>query len=71
MASLKSRDRNRFRLDELIRKGLSAPTIREVIADPHARYFGAEVSEAHSFQVMTRGEGPPWRGDYSSQYGRV
>jgi uncharacterized protein YbjT (DUF2867 family) len=35
-----------FRLDELIRQGLSARNDpREVIADPHARYFGAEVSE--------------------------
>ncbi len=36
----------RFRLDELIRKGLSARNDpREVVADPHARYFGAELSE--------------------------
>jgi uncharacterized protein YbjT (DUF2867 family) len=35
-----------FRLDELIRQGLSAANDpREVIADPHARYFGAELSE--------------------------
>ena len=35
-----------FRLDELIRQGLSARNDpREVIADPHARYFGAELSE--------------------------
>ena len=35
-----------FRLDELIRRGLSARNDpREVIADPHARYFGAELSE--------------------------
>jgi hypothetical protein len=35
-----------FRLDELIRRGLSARSDpREVIADPHARYFGAELSE--------------------------
>jgi len=35
-----------FRFDELIRqqlRGLNDP--REVIADPHARYFGAEMSE--------------------------
>ena len=35
-----------FRFDELIRQrlsGLNDP--REVIADPHARYFGAEMSE--------------------------
>jgi uncharacterized protein YbjT (DUF2867 family) len=35
-----------FRLDELIRKSLSAnKDPREVIADPHARYFGIEVGE--------------------------
>ncbi len=35
-----------FRFDDLIRKGLSARNDpREVIADPHARYFGAELSE--------------------------
>ena len=36
----------RFLLDELVRRGLSARNDpREVIADPHARYFGAELSE--------------------------
>jgi uncharacterized protein YbjT (DUF2867 family) len=35
-----------FRLDELIRQGLSERgDPREVIADPHARYFGAELDE--------------------------
>jgi uncharacterized protein YbjT (DUF2867 family) len=35
-----------FRLDELIRRSLGARNDpREVIADPHARYFGAELSE--------------------------
>jgi uncharacterized protein YbjT (DUF2867 family) len=35
-----------FRLDELIRRGLSAwNDPREVIADPHARYFGIELGE--------------------------
>jgi uncharacterized protein YbjT (DUF2867 family) len=35
-----------LRLDQLIRRGLSARNDpREVIADPHARYFGAELSE--------------------------
>jgi uncharacterized protein YbjT (DUF2867 family) len=35
-----------FRLDELIRRGLSARNDpREVIAEPHARYFGAELGE--------------------------
>ena len=35
-----------FRFDELIRKGLSARNDpREVIADPHAPYFGTELSE--------------------------
>ncbi len=36
----------RFRLDELIRRGLAArQDPRQVIADPHARYYGVEVSE--------------------------
>ena len=35
-----------FRFDECISRGLSArKDPREVIADPHARYFGAELSE--------------------------
>jgi len=35
-----------FRFDEFIRQGLSArKDPREVIADPHARYFGTELSE--------------------------
>jgi uncharacterized protein YbjT (DUF2867 family) len=37
----------RFRLDEFIRRGLAArKDPREVIADPHARYYGVEVSES-------------------------
>jgi hypothetical protein len=36
----------RFRLDELIRQDLSARNDpRHVVADPHARYFGAQLSE--------------------------
>jgi uncharacterized protein YbjT (DUF2867 family) len=35
-----------FRFDDLVRKTLSAlEDPREVIADPHARYYGAELSE--------------------------
>src|SRR5215510_4795333 len=35
-----------FRFDELIREGLRARNdLREVVADPHARYFGAELGE--------------------------
>src|SRR5437667_6260134 len=35
-----------FRLDELVRRGLAArKDPREVVADPHARYYGAELSE--------------------------
>jgi uncharacterized protein YbjT (DUF2867 family) len=35
-----------FRFDELIRQGLGARNDpREVIVDPHARYFGAELGE--------------------------
>ena len=36
----------KFRLDELVRRGLAAwNDPREVVADPHARYYGIEVSE--------------------------
>jgi uncharacterized protein YbjT (DUF2867 family) len=36
----------KFRLDELIRQSLAAlRDAREVVVDPHARYFGVEVSE--------------------------
>ena len=35
-----------FRFDELIREGLRARNdTREVVVDPHARYFGAELGE--------------------------
>ena len=35
-----------FRLDELVRRGLAAmKDPREVVADPHARYYGIEVKE--------------------------
>src|SRR5262245_9526062 len=35
-----------FRFDDLIRQGLAAyHDAREVVADPHARYFGAELDE--------------------------
>ena len=35
-----------FRLDELVRRGLAArKDPREVVTDPHARYYGIEVSE--------------------------
>jgi uncharacterized protein YbjT (DUF2867 family) len=36
----------KFRLDELIRRGLAAlEDPREVVTDPHARYYGIELSE--------------------------
>jgi uncharacterized protein YbjT (DUF2867 family) len=36
----------KFRLDELVRRGLAAwEDPREVVADPRARYYGIEVSE--------------------------
>ena len=36
----------RFRFDELIRLGLGARSDpREIVTDPHARYFGAELGE--------------------------
>ena len=35
-----------FRCDDLIRQGLAAQNDpRQVVADPHARYFGAELEE--------------------------
>ena len=45
----------KFRLDELVRRGLAARNDpREVVADPHARYYGVELSErGHSFPAMT------------------
>jgi len=37
----------RFRLDEFIRRGLAASKDpREVVTDPHARYYGLEMSES-------------------------
>ena len=36
----------KFRLDELVRRGLAARNDpHEVVADPHARYYGVELSE--------------------------
>lgn len=36
----------KFRLDELVRRGLAAHNDpREVVADPHARYYGIEINE--------------------------
>jgi uncharacterized protein YbjT (DUF2867 family) len=36
----------KFRLDELVRQGLATrKDPREVVADPHARYYGLELSE--------------------------
>jgi uncharacterized protein YbjT (DUF2867 family) len=36
----------KFRLDELVRQSLAAhKDPREVVADPHARYYGVELSE--------------------------
>jgi uncharacterized protein YbjT (DUF2867 family) len=36
----------KFRLDELVRRGLAARNDpRDVVADPHARYYGLELSE--------------------------
>jgi uncharacterized protein YbjT (DUF2867 family) len=36
----------KFQLDELVRQGLAAgKDPREVVADPHARYYGLELSE--------------------------
>ena len=36
----------KFRLDELVRKGLAAGNDpREVVTDPHGRYYGLEISE--------------------------
>jgi hypothetical protein len=35
-----------FRLDELVRRDLAAfQDSREVISDPHGRYYGIQVSE--------------------------
>jgi uncharacterized protein YbjT (DUF2867 family) len=45
----------RFRLDELIRRSLmERDDPREVITDPHARYFGAELTE----RTLVPGDNP-------------
>lgn len=50
-----------FRFDELIRQGLAARNDpREVVADPHARYFGAELGERSLI---------PWGRRDSAKYG--
>jgi uncharacterized protein YbjT (DUF2867 family) len=44
----------RLRFDEFIRRGLGARNDpREIVADPHARYFGAELSE----RTLVAGDG--------------
>ena len=46
MAPLKLGGPEKFRLDELVRRGLAAwKDPREVVADPQARYYGIELSE--------------------------
>jgi uncharacterized protein YbjT (DUF2867 family) len=45
----------RVRLDELVRRFLSAnQDARQVVADVHARYFGAELND----QSLTPGDNP-------------
>jgi hypothetical protein len=47
MAQLNVGGPEKFRLDELIRRGLAAlKDPREVVTDPHARYYGIELSES-------------------------
>lgn len=47
---------DKFRFDEFISRGLSArKDPREVIADPHARYFGTELSES---SLVPTGDAP-------------
>jgi uncharacterized protein YbjT (DUF2867 family)/quercetin dioxygenase-like cupin family protein len=47
---------DQFRLDDLIRRDLAARNDpREVISDPHARYFGGELSE----RTLVPGDGAP------------
>jgi uncharacterized protein YbjT (DUF2867 family) len=46
----------KFRLDELVRQGLAAhKDPRVVVADPHARYYGIELSE----RTLLPGDGAP------------
>ena len=65
-----------FRLDELVRQGLSARLDpREVVADPQARYFGGMPSE----RTLVPGDGPrlgeirfqEWLGQPMTVAGRV
>ena len=58
----------RFRLDEFIRRGLSARNDpREVIADPDARYFGAELDERTLVPGATRASARPAFEDWLRQ----
>jgi uncharacterized protein YbjT (DUF2867 family) len=57
-----------FRFDELIRQRLSALNDpREVIADPKARYFGAEMSESSLVPIVEAQLGETRFGDWLKQ----
>jgi uncharacterized protein YbjT (DUF2867 family) len=57
-----------FRFDELIRQRLSALNdSREVVADPHARYFGTELSERSIVPGDTAQLGETFFADWLSQ----
>jgi uncharacterized protein YbjT (DUF2867 family) len=59
----------RFRLDELIRRELNARNDpREVVADPHARYFGAELRERTLIPADDARLGPTSFEDWLSQH---
>ena len=58
-----------FHFDELIRRDLQARgDTREVIADPHARYFGTELEE----RSLVRTTGLGWaRSGYAEWFARA
>jgi uncharacterized protein YbjT (DUF2867 family) len=58
----------RFRLDKLIRRDLSARNApREVIVDPHARYFGYDLGERTLVPADNARRGPTRFEDWLSQ----
>jgi uncharacterized protein YbjT (DUF2867 family) len=57
-----------FRFDEFIRRGLSARNDpREVVTDPHAHYFGAELSEHALVPIGEAQLGPTYFKDWLEQ----
>jgi uncharacterized protein YbjT (DUF2867 family) len=61
-----------FRFDEFVRRGLSARNDpREVVVDPHARYFGAELGERTLVPAGEAQLGPTYFKDWLERSGAV